>query len=252
MKYYAVKNGRKPGIYTSWDECKEQVEGYPKAEYKSFKLLADADEYMNGISNKKESTSDGKYYAVKNGKIPGIYLSWDSCREQTDGYPGAKYKSFLSAEEAARWLKGDEKGVSKTGEVIAYVDGSFNASTQTYGAGLIILGEELGEEKFQFCGNDSELAKMRNVAGEILAAQKAMEYCFEHGIKKLEIRYDYEGIEKWCIGAWKANKPGTIDYRNQYRRYAEKVQISFLKVTAHSNNTYNDAVDAIAKKACGV
>ena len=27
-KFYAVKEGKKPGIYMSWDECKEQVNGY--------------------------------------------------------------------------------------------------------------------------------------------------------------------------------------------------------------------------------
>ena len=27
-KYYAVKVGRKPGIYLSWDECKMQVDRY--------------------------------------------------------------------------------------------------------------------------------------------------------------------------------------------------------------------------------
>ena len=33
-KYYAVKNGRKPGIYSSWDECKKQVEKFKGAIYK--------------------------------------------------------------------------------------------------------------------------------------------------------------------------------------------------------------------------
>ena len=36
MKYYAVKNGRKIGIFETWDECKAQVEGFSGAEYKSF------------------------------------------------------------------------------------------------------------------------------------------------------------------------------------------------------------------------
>ena len=27
-KFYAVKEGKKPGIYHTWDECKEQVNGY--------------------------------------------------------------------------------------------------------------------------------------------------------------------------------------------------------------------------------
>lgn len=36
MKFYVVWNGRKPGIYTSWEECKEQVHGFSGASFKSF------------------------------------------------------------------------------------------------------------------------------------------------------------------------------------------------------------------------
>ena len=46
MKYYAVKNGRKIGIFTSWEECKSQVAGYSGAEYKSFPNEADAKAYL--------------------------------------------------------------------------------------------------------------------------------------------------------------------------------------------------------------
>ena len=34
MKYYAIKNGKTPGIYTSWDQAKAQVHGYKGAVYK--------------------------------------------------------------------------------------------------------------------------------------------------------------------------------------------------------------------------
>ena len=33
MKYYAVKEGRVPGVYTTWAECEAQVKGYPGADY---------------------------------------------------------------------------------------------------------------------------------------------------------------------------------------------------------------------------
>ncbi len=45
-KYYAVRNGRKTGIFDTWEECKEQVSGYKNAEYKSFKNINDAEIYM--------------------------------------------------------------------------------------------------------------------------------------------------------------------------------------------------------------
>ena len=35
-KYYAVRTGRNPGIYRTWDQCKKQVMGYPAAQYKGF------------------------------------------------------------------------------------------------------------------------------------------------------------------------------------------------------------------------
>ena len=46
-KYYAVKHGKTPGIYTTWDECKRQVHGYPNATYKSFTSLESANDFMN-------------------------------------------------------------------------------------------------------------------------------------------------------------------------------------------------------------
>ena len=36
VKYYAVRVGRKAGIYKTWSECKEQVCEYSGAIYKSF------------------------------------------------------------------------------------------------------------------------------------------------------------------------------------------------------------------------
>jgi viroplasmin and RNaseH domain-containing protein len=41
-KVYAVRNGKKTGVFNTWDECKEQVNGFKGAEYKSFKTLEEA------------------------------------------------------------------------------------------------------------------------------------------------------------------------------------------------------------------
>ena len=48
-KFYAVRQGRKTGMFLTWDECKKQVMGYPGAIYKSFGTEAEAKEYL-GIS----------------------------------------------------------------------------------------------------------------------------------------------------------------------------------------------------------
>jgi ribonuclease HI len=41
-----------------------------------------------------------KFYVVWQGKVPGIYTDWNSCKSQVDKFAGAKYKSFPTLEAA--------------------------------------------------------------------------------------------------------------------------------------------------------
>jgi ribonuclease HI len=45
-KIYAVKTGRKPGIYKTWAECQAQTSGFSGAVFKSFSSLEEAEKYM--------------------------------------------------------------------------------------------------------------------------------------------------------------------------------------------------------------
>ena len=48
-----------------------------------------------------------KWYVVWVGDHPGIYDSWEECKLQVERYPGARYKSFSSREEAVAAFRGD-------------------------------------------------------------------------------------------------------------------------------------------------
>ncbi|WFD32063.1 ribonuclease H [Malassezia sp. CBS 17886] len=48
MKYYAVRMGRSPGIYETWDDCRAQVSGFPGCVYKSFPSRGDAQAFVAG------------------------------------------------------------------------------------------------------------------------------------------------------------------------------------------------------------
>ena len=50
-----------------------------------------------------------KYYVVWDGRETGVYNSWESCKEQVSGYPGAVYKSFDSEELANEAFYEDSK-----------------------------------------------------------------------------------------------------------------------------------------------
>lgn len=53
------------------------------------------------------------YYAVANGRKTGIYNTWDQCKSNTNGYPGAVYKKFLSKVEAVEFVKNGGSGGSR-------------------------------------------------------------------------------------------------------------------------------------------
>ena len=204
-----------------------------------------------------------KYYAVRVGKVPGIYQTWDECKKNVHGFPAAEYKSFPSEEEAKAYMGREAvqeiNGKTGSGNMedvmpdndYAFVDGSFNIATGVYGYGGFLMHDGV---RYELSGNgsDKEMASMRNVAGEILGSMAAMEYAVNHGITNLSIYYDYMGISKWCTGEWKANKKGTIAYRDYYNKIKTKVNVQFEKVKGHSGDKYNDMADMLAKKACGV
>ena len=192
-----------------------------------------------------------KYYAVKKGYKPGIYTSWDECKKQVEKFSGAVYKSFTSLEDAKNFIKLEEEKIVDYG-LIAYVDGSYNIKTKEYGFGCILIEGQKVIKELSGKGDKEALVSMRNVAGEILGSLAAMKFALENGYPGVCIYYDYEGIEKWANGLWRANKIGTQNYQKLVNEYRKKINISFIKVLAHSGDFFNERADKLAKKAVGI
>lgn len=196
-----------------------------------------------------------KYYAVRAGRETGIFETWADCQKQTTGFKSAAFKSFLTRAEAEAYLAGEnslaEEHLLEADSAVAYVDGSYHKETKAFscGAVLFVNGQELHfSEKFE----DAALAEMHNVAGEIKGAETVMTYCIENGIPAVVLYHDYEGVAKWATGEWKANKPGTIAYRDFCREAAQRLKFRFVKVKGHSGDKYNDLADRLAKDALGI
>ncbi|KAM0430471.1 hypothetical protein ACHAPT_005818 [Fusarium lateritium] len=68
-------------------------------------------------SSSKKRKMDGvqKYYAVRAGFNPGVYLTYPECQQQTSGFRGAVFKSFVSKQDALDFVAG-KKVASTTNE----------------------------------------------------------------------------------------------------------------------------------------
>ncbi|KZL87252.1 ribonuclease h1 [Colletotrichum incanum] len=121
-KFYAVFEGRvdEPTIYSSWGDAHPRVTGC-SAVFKGFSSLQKALNYMEDLEvlaprrvikeGAGASTPDGKsdgYYAVANGKNPGIYQYWrgqTQALSQLHETPGACCKKFRTKEQAEAFIE---------------------------------------------------------------------------------------------------------------------------------------------------
>jgi len=162
------------------------------------------------------------------------------CSEpQTDGKP-------LEAGMQMAVQKSEER--PQSGCLLAYVDGSYDDSIKKYAFGCVFI-TETGDIYTEYGNGDNpQSLQHRNVTGEMLGAMYAVKTAMLNGYKEIEIRYDYEGIEKWVTGQWRSKTELTQKYAASMREWSKSIGIHFTKVVAHSNVTYNELADQMAKQ----
>lgn len=143
-------------------------------------------------------------------------------------------------------------------DAIYYVDGSYDPKTGDYAYGIVKIGgfeqseatalPKYYKRKFE----RDEMSSMNNVAGEIRGAAAVLQDAQIHGYQKIQLNYDYQGIEAWCTGAWKAKNPHTQAYQNLYREVSSQMQVDFNHTKAHSGIEFNEKCDELAKDALGL
>lgn len=229
-KVYAVRRGKVTGILESWDACKEAVDGYPGAEYKGFKTLEEARAYMGDCGQGDKEAGQGTG--------PGAGSTGKSAPA---GKAAGGRKASLQREKRPGGM-GDPGG-----GLVAYVDGSYDHSLRRYAFGCVFILPDDTVYVDNGSGNNPDTASLRNVSGEMLGAMFAVRWAIKNGFSRIELRYDYEGIEKWVTGAWKSKTELTQKYAAAMRRWMESIQMRFTKVEAHTNVYYNELADRLAK-----
>ena len=123
-KYYVVWEGGRPGIYTSWNECRAQISGYPGARYKSFKSLSEAKEaYASSSADYVQPGKKANPRQTSPKLASGIIKeSWSvdaACR----GNPGdLEYRGVITGSGEEIFRQGPySQGTNNIGEFLAIV-----------------------------------------------------------------------------------------------------------------------------------
>lgn len=122
-----VWEGKTPGIYRSWKECKQQVNGYAKAIYKGFSTEVEAREAMSSpcwdyIGKNAKTKKATKEQIEKFGMPDFESLSVDAA---CSGNPGAmEYQGVYTRTGERVFYQGVfEDGTNNIGEFLALVHG---------------------------------------------------------------------------------------------------------------------------------
>lgn len=87
QKYYVVWQGRRPGVYDTWEDCLAQVNGFAGARYKSFKTREEAEEAFERPSEEFVATTAGAGGRKASDCNPGTAVGIDSLGMTVVGGP---------------------------------------------------------------------------------------------------------------------------------------------------------------------
>ncbi len=185
----------------------------------------------------------GKFYAVRNGRKTGIFTSWDECREQTDGFPSAEFKSFVSRDEAERYIEGinSEKNESDY-DYIAYSDGGCVSNPGGRGGyGVVIINAERNTER-EYSGG---FVSTTNNRMEIFGAIEALRHIPEGS--RVLLRTDSAYVVNTMTKNW--NRGANNDLWERLDEERAKRNVDFEWVKAHAGDRYNERCDGLATEA---
>ncbi len=128
-KFYVVWQGREKGIFSSWNDCKKQVDGYEGAQYKGFPTQAAAElayshSYWQSVSSKKDGISAPVSYdhLPETEKPNRNAIAVDAACSGNPGKMEYRGVDVMSGAELFR-IGPYEDGTNNVGEFLALVHG---------------------------------------------------------------------------------------------------------------------------------
>jgi len=243
FRVYAVKKGRKTGIFHTWAECEAQTKGFSGPVFKGFMNEEEAQEWLDSGNRAGAGLSEG---------TTGRTVA----KAKTEEAPIIDIENF----DAEVYFSEDHLDTNALPPVMpkayAFVDGSYNEHHENgpiygYGGIVHVNGEDV---PVHGNGNEPEFVVSHQIPGEVFGALAAIEKAIELGAEHLVLFYDYNGIGHWATSGkrWKAESAIARRYMERYTQLTKQIKVNFYHVKAHDNIEGNELVDKMAKKEVGL
>ena len=212
-----------------------------------------------------------KYYSVAVGKKTGVFTTWSEAEAQVKGYPGAKYKSFPSREEAEGWLKNPiyERGKKNRpatqkepaqasdhpdDAIIIHTDGGAINNPGPGGYGIVI---ENGEDYRELSGGFRMTTNNRMQLMACIVALETVGQTTQPVVLYSDSSYVVNGISKgWAAGwrkkGWKKADGKPAVNPDLWKRLLDLIgylDITFKWVKGHAGHSLNERCDHLAVAA---
>uniref|UniRef100_A0A3Q3EFK6 Ribonuclease H1 n=1 Tax=Labrus bergylta TaxID=56723 RepID=A0A3Q3EFK6_9LABR len=246
--FYAVQKGFKPGVYSSWDECKSQVDKFPAASFKKFASEKDAWSFVRGVepSLAAPEVTEGQ----QREPLQYIPLGKKRCHseEEAESSPKRVKQSESSSSESS-------DGFTYMGDaVVVYTDGCC-AGNGKKGARAGI-GGLLGPQQ-----NVAERlhGRQTNQRAELQAACKALQQAKEMNIKKLVLYTDSKftingvtsWVKNWKLNGWRLKSGGPITNKDDFvklDRLNAELEVVWLHIPGHAGYIGNEEADRLSRE----
>ncbi|XP_047701086.1 ribonuclease H1 isoform X1 [Prionailurus viverrinus] len=250
--FYAVKRGRKAGVFLTWSECRAQVDRFPAARFKKFATEEEAWAFV-----RKPASPDGPE-GEKNEHVQESQVKTNKrVREPLD--------RDENAEPCAKHVKQNTESVPSVSKdtfsymgdfVVVYTDGCCSSNGRRRARAGI--GVYWGP------GHPLNLGirlpgRQTNQRAEIHAACKAIEQAKAQNIKKLVLYTDsmftINGITNWVQGwkknGWKTSTGKDVINKEDFvalEQLTHGMDIQWMHVPGHSGFIGNEEADRLARE----
>jgi ribonuclease HI len=219
--FYAVAKGLEPGLYSTWADCKKQIDGFKGAVYKKFESELEANDFISANSNKppKKEKANTIVEIEASTFQPDYYV-------YTDGSCSNNGKPYAKAGIGIYFGEGDPRNVSQP------VTGKQSNNTAELGA-IYHLYELI----------ESDINNGKKI-GIVSDSEYAIRCCTTYG-------------QRCAKEGWSKEMPNKELVKEIYEMYANKPNVKFIHIMAHTEKTDihslgNDGADRLANQAIGL